>query len=384
MLVQYVSQPAGQLFLRLLSMLVIPIVFSGLVVGIASAGDVRQLGRIGLATFGYALLLSTTAVVLGLTLVNLLEPGSGFPSDIRSTLLATAGNRAAGLTAVPAADFGWNLLLQVIPDNPVRALANGDILAVIFFAIALGVGMVLTPVPAVDRFREVMEGLFAITMRLIGLVLRLAPYGVAALLFTLTAQVGYDAILALGRYVATALLALGLHMTVTYSLVVWLAGGMNPWRFFVSIQQALLTAFSTASSSATLPTALKVAEENLHLPAPISRFVLTVGATANQNGTALFEGVTVLFLAQFYGIDLSLLEQGTVLFICVLAGIGTAGVPAGALPVLLLITSRLGIPPEGIGIVLGVDRLLDMCRTAVNVSGDLVIAVAVSRRNQPA
>lgn len=381
-LVHYVSQPLGQVFLRLLSMLVLPLVFSGLVLGIAGAGDVRRLGRIGLTTFTYAVLLSITAVGLGLLLVNLLEPGKGLSPEIRASLLAGAGERAAAIAPGASTGGGWNLLLQIVPDNPVRAMANGDILAVIFFALAIGLGVALTPSPAVERFREALEGLYAVAMRLIGLVIRLAPLGVAALLFTLTAQVGYEVIAALGRYVSTALIAMALHMAVTYALVLSLAGGMNPWQFFTSIQQALLTAFSTASSSATLPTALKVAEEDLHLPAPISRFVLTIGATANQNGTALFEGVTVLFLAQFYGIDLSLAEQGTVMFICVLAGIGTAGVPAAALPVLILITGRLGIPVEGIGLVLGVDRLLDMCRTAVNVAGDLVIAVVVAHRER--
>ncbi len=380
--IHYVSQPLGQLFLRLLSMLVLPLVFSGLVLGIAGAGDVRRLGRIGLTTLAYALLLSVTAVALGLILVNLIEPGIGLSPEIRASLLANAGERAAAITPGAATGTGWNLLLQIVPDNPIRAMANGDILAVIFFALAIGVGVALTPSPAVERFREAIEGLYTVAMRLIGFVIRLAPYGVAALLFTLTAQVGYEVIVALGRYVSTALLALALHMAVTYSLVIGFAGGMTPWYFFTNIQQALLTAFSTASSSATLPTALKVAEEDLHLPAHISRFVLTLGATANQNGTALFEGVTVLFLAQFYGIDLSLAEQGGVMFICVLAGIGTAGVPAGALPVLILITGRLGIPAEGIGLVLGVDRLLDMCRTAVNVAGDLVIAAVVTERER--
>lgn len=377
---RYVSQPLGQLFLRLLSMLVLPLVFSGLVLGIAGAGDVRRLGRIGLTTFAYAVLLSTTAVLLGLVVVNLLEPGIGFSQQVRASLLANAGERAAAVATSQVAVSGWELVLGIVPDNPLRAMVNGDILAVIFFALAVGLGVALTPAPAVERFREAIEGLYAVAMRLIGLVIRLAPYGVAALLFTLTAQVGIDAVVALGRYVSAVLVALALHMGITYSLVLGFGTGTSPWRFFTNIQQALLTAFSTASSSATLPTALKVAEEDLQFPAYVSRFVLTLGATANQNGTALFEGVTVLFLAQFYGIDLSLAEQGVVMFICVLAGIGTAGVPAGALPVLILISSRLGIPLEGIGLVLGVDRLLDMCRTAVNVAGDLVIAAAVTQR----
>jgi DAACS family dicarboxylate/amino acid:cation (Na+ or H+) symporter len=216
-------------------------------------------------------------------------------------------------------------------------------------------------------------------MTLIGMVISLAPIGVAALLFTLTAQLGWEILFQLARYVLVVLLALAIHQFVVYSAAVRLLGGMSPLRFFRAVQPAMLTAFSTASSNATLPTALKVAEENLRLPPQVSRFVLTIGATANQNGTALFEGVTVLFLAQFYGIDLALGQQALVLLICILGGIGTAGVPAGSIPVVALILGMVGVPVEGIGLILGVDRFLDMCRTTLNVTGDLAAAVVVSR-----
>jgi DAACS family dicarboxylate/amino acid:cation (Na+ or H+) symporter len=216
-------------------------------------------------------------------------------------------------------------------------------------------------------------------MRLIGVVIGLAPLGVAALLFTLTAQIGWSVLLLLARYALLVIGALALHQFLVYGLAVRLLGGMSPGRFFRGIQAAMLTAFSTASSSATLPTALRVAETGLGLPRHVSRFVLTLGATANQNGTALFEGITVLFLAQFYGVALDLGQQGLVLFICILGGIGTAGVPAGSLPVIAMILGMIGVPVEGIGLVLGVDRLLDMCRTTVNVSGDLAIATIVAR-----
>jgi Na+/H+-dicarboxylate symporter len=174
-------------------------------------------------------------------------------------------------------------------------------------------------------------------------------------------------------------LALAIHQFVVYSAAVKLFGGMSPIAFFRGVQPAMVTAFSTASSNATLPTALEVAEKNLKLPPQISRFVLTIGATANQNGTALFEGVTVLFLAQFYGVHLTISQQLLVLFICVLGGIGTAGVPAGSIPVVAMILGMVGIPVEGIGLILGVDRFLDMCRTTLNVTGDLAAAVVVSR-----
>ncbi|HBL28497.1 MAG TPA: dicarboxylate/amino acid:cation symporter, partial [Acidobacteria bacterium] len=229
------------------------------------------------------------------------------------------------------------------------------------------------------RFQEAVEGLLDISMRLIDLVIAFAPVGVFALLFNLTAQLGYEILQQLLLYVGVVLLALAIHQFVVYALAVKFLGGMSPRAFFKGIEEAMITAFSTSSSNATLPTALRVAEEKLHLPANVSRFVLTIGATMNQNGTALFEGVTVLFLAQFYGIQLSWAQQAMVVGICILGGIGTAGVPSGSIPVVAMILGLVGIPAEGIGLILGVDRLLDMCRTVLNVSGDLAAAVVVSR-----
>jgi DAACS family dicarboxylate/amino acid:cation (Na+ or H+) symporter len=202
---------------------------------------------------------------------------------------------------------------------------------------------------------------------------------VAALLFTLTARLGYEILWQLARYVGVVVLALAIHQFVVYSASVRFLGGMSPLVFFRGVEEAMLTAFSTASSNATLPTALRVAEENLKLPPQVARFVLTIGSTANQNGTALFEGVTVLFLAQFYNVHLSLPQQALVVLICILGGIGTAGVPAGSIPVVALILGMVGVPVEGIGLILGVDRFLDMCRTTLNVTGDLAAAVVVSR-----
>jgi DAACS family dicarboxylate/amino acid:cation (Na+ or H+) symporter len=215
-------------------------------------------------------------------------------------------------------------------------------------------------------------------MVLIGMVIRLAPYAVACLMFNMTVVFGWDLLGKLAEYVLVVVLALALHLFVTYSIALKLVGGWSPLKFFRGAQEAMLLAFSTASSNATLPTSLRIADE-LGLPKRISRFVLTVGATANQNGTALFEGVTVIFLAQFFGVDLSLTQQVTVMFVCILGGIGTAGVPSGSLPVVALICAMVGVKPEGIGLILGVNHFLDMCRTTLNVTGDLAIAAMVSR-----
>jgi DAACS family dicarboxylate/amino acid:cation (Na+ or H+) symporter len=382
--VAWVSRPAGTIFLNLLMMLVVPLIFSALVMGIGGLGDLRALGRVGLKTLAYTVVVSTIAVLLGVVLVNVLRPGDGVPPDVREELLAgmeeRAGSMAGGAAAGGAAPkAGLELVVGMVPRNPMAAMANGDMLAVMFFALLFGIGLRLTATPAAQRLREAIEGLYDVTMRLIGMIIGLAPFGVAALVFTLTAEVGLGVLLQLSRYVGVVLLALALHQFVVYSLAVRLLGGMSPLTFFRAIREAMITAFATSSSNATLPTALRVAEEQLRLPRHVSRFVLTIGSTANQNGTALFEGVTVLFLAQFFGVDLSLGQQLTVCGVCVLGGIGTAGVPAGSLPVVAMILGMVGVPVAGIGLVLGVDRFLDMCRTTLNVSGDLVAAVVIAR-----
>ncbi|MFN8547477.1 MAG: dicarboxylate/amino acid:cation symporter [Candidatus Eisenbacteria bacterium] len=382
--IRYVTQPIGQIFLRLLFMLVIPLLFSALALGVAGLGDVRQLGRIGWRTLAYTVLVSSIAVLLGIGLVNLIRPGEGLSDATRARLTAGAAERAATITGGTAPKTGLDLLVQIVPDNPVKAMANGDMLAVMFFSLMVGIGLALTETEAARKLEGALEGLYDLSMRLIALVIEFAPIGVAALLFTLTAQLGYEVLGHLARYVFVVVLALALHQFVVYSLAVRIFGGMSPRRFFRDIEEAMLTAFSTASSNATLPTALRVAEEKLHLPSHVSRFVLTIGSTANQNGTALFEGVTVLFLAQFYGVDLSLGQQATVVLICILGGIGTAGVPAGSIPVIALILEMVKVPPEGIGLILGVDRFLDMCRTTLNVTGDLAAAVVVARGEERA
>lgn len=379
-LTSHVTQPVGQVFLRLLFMLVIPLLFSALVMGVAEMGDIRSLGRVGWKTLAYTVVVSTIAVVIGLIAVNLFRPGDGVDPQVAQRLLEEASGRTQGIIdSARTTGSGMNLLIQIVPDNVFRAAANNDILAVMFFALAFGIGVVLTQTPGAKKVKGVVQGLFDISMTLIDLVIRFAPWAVACLVFNLAALFGWDLLLRLGAYVAVVFGALAFHGIVVYSGVLRLAGGMSPLKFFRKSQEAIVMAFSTASSNATLPTALKVAEEDLKLPRRISRFVLTIGATANQNGTALFEGVTVLFLAQFFGIDLSLSQQFVVMLVCILGGIGTAGVPAGSLPVIAMICGMVGVPPEGIGLILGVDRFLDMCRTTLNVTGDLVAATVVSR-----
>lgn len=375
--VKLVTEPAGKIFLRLLFVLVLPLILSALALGVSGLGDLRALGRIGLKTLVYTIVVSTIAVLIGVGMVNLMQPGAGLSSELKQRLLTQAS--AAPPPSANASATGVDFVIGLVPSNIVKAMNDGDMLAVMVFALLLGAGIAATRTEAARRFEEALQGLYDVAMHLLEMVIRLAPIGVACLTFTLTARLGYDILWQLGAYVITVILALALQQFVVYSASVAWLGGMSPMFFFRGVREAMLTAFSTASSNATLPTSLAVAERELKLPSHVSRFVLTVGSTANQNGTALFEGVTVLFLAQFYGVTLSLAQQFTVVFICILGGIGTAGVPAGSLPVVAMILGMVGVPVEGIGMILGVDRLLDMCRTTLNVTGDLAAAVVVSR-----
>ena len=376
----YVTQPIGQIFLRLLFMLVIPLLFSALVIGIAEMGDIRALKRVGIKTLVFTILLSAVAVVLALAVTNLIRPGAGVDPALAQQMLADSrGSAGAIISGAAERPQGIAAFLNIIPNNVVAAAADNDILAVMFFALFFGIGLLLVNTPAANKLQDVVQGLFDVTMKLIGIVIRMAPLAIACFMFNLAAVFGWELLVRLGAYVLTVLLALGLHMFVTYPLALKFLAGKSPIAFFREVQEAMVVAFSTASSNATLPTAIRVAENNLKLPRRVSRFVLTIGATANQNGTAIFEGVTVLFLAQIFNMELSLTQQLSVLLICILGGIGTAGVPAGSLPVVALILGMIGIPPEAIGLVLGVDRLLDMCRTTLNVTGDLTAAVVIAK-----
>jgi len=379
-LTTYVTQPAATIFLRLIFMLVIPLLFAALVIGVAEMGDIRSFGRVGWRTLAYTVVMSALAVVLGLVLVNLFKPGAGVDEAQALKLLSDNAERARSIVSSAGEQpKGIDMLLSIVPDNIVAAASsNNTILSVMFFALMLGIGLVITRNEATETLRRGIQGLFDVSMVLIGMVIRLAPYAVACLMFNMTVVFGWDLLGKLAEYVLVVVLALALHLFVTYSIALKLVGGWSPLKFFRGAQEAMLLAFSTASSNATLPTSLRVADE-LGLPKHISRFVLTVGATANQNGTALFEGVTVIFLAQFFGVDLSLTQQVTVMFVCILGGIGTAGVPSGSLPVVALICAMVGVKPEGIGLILGVNHFLDMCRTTLNVTGDLAIAAMVSR-----
>jgi DAACS family dicarboxylate/amino acid:cation (Na+ or H+) symporter len=377
-----VADPIGGIFLAMIFMVVVPLLFSALALGVNELGDVAKVGRVGIRTLVMTILLSSIAVILALVSVNIVQPGAGIDDASRARMTSYDKEAAASKGSVSEEKVTDPPVLGIVPRNPLleatRALTGG-LLPFMFFALVFGLAMAMGDSQKVLPITRFMEGLFEISQQIISMAMKLAPIGVFFLVFKTGALMGWDAFIALGKYVLLVLSVLAFHQFVVYSLALQFIAKMNPLSFFRSIRKVQLTAFATSSSNATLPVALKSAEEDLGLPREVSNFVLTIGATANQNGTALFEGITILFLAQFMGVSLDLGQQATVLGFAILAGIGTAGVPGGAWPMIGSVLARFGIAPDTIGLVLGIDRILDMSRTVLNVTGDMVIAACVAR-----
>jgi dicarboxylate/amino acid:cation (Na+ or H+) symporter, DAACS family len=383
-------KPIGDIFLRMIFMMVIPLIISALALGVADLGDVRRIGKIGLRTLWYTLIVSAISVFIGIALASIFKPGESIAPQDRTMLIRRFAGSAESLqkTAQEVRTRGiGDVITAMVPKNPIEDMARafdptytgGGILAIMFLALMIGVAMSVSDEHRIRAFKQTLEGLYDITMKIIEMGMKLAPYGVAALLFSLTATMGFSILLVLSRFVLVVLAGLAIHQFVTYSLLLKYLGKMSPVFFFRNIKEVMLMAFSTSSSNATLPTSIRVATENLKIPRDITQFVLTLGSTANQNGTALYEGITVLFLAQCFGVHLELSQQIFVVLLSILAGVGTAGVPSGSLPIIMIILTTIGVPGEAIGIIYGVDRILDMCRTVLNVTGDITIAVYVSR-----
>jgi dicarboxylate/amino acid:cation (Na+ or H+) symporter, DAACS family len=383
----HITEPIGTLFLRLLLMTVIPLVVTSLILGISRIGDIRKLGRIGLRCFVYCLVISAISVGIGLFLANAIKPGKKIDKRTADRLQQQYGAEAqrrvqeATQQTLKKDSPVMEAVKSFVPSNPIAAMTTDppNMLHLLFFTLVLGVAINLVPGSKTLSLLDAIEGLYNASAKIIDIIMWTAPVAVACLLFNNTARFGLDLLAALGWFMVTVLLGLALHMFGTYSLAVRLLSRISPLEFFRRIKTVMATAFSTSSSNATLPTTLRVAEENLGVPREISGFVLTVGATANQNGTALYEGTTVLFLAQLAGVDLTLTQQIMVAYLAILGSIGTAGVPSGSIPFIVVVLGTIHVNPALIGIILGVDRILDMCRTTLNVAGDLTAATYVAR-----
>lgn len=380
----YIFNPIGQIFLRLIFMVVVPLLFSALVLGVNELAVAHGLANVAKKTLFFTLITSMSSVLIGISLVNIFQPGLGLKINsqiIEENSIALTKIKENAAAAKPIQQIIIDLFTKNPVDSAARAL-DGEIIAFMIFALFFAIGISFSTTQGQKNILiEFFEKVLAACMKMVEITMKLAPYAVFALVFQSAYKFGVDIFKSLLFYVFIVILGLLLQQFIVYSAILKIFTNIKPLEFIKKCEDVFLYAFSTASSNATLPKSLETAEKKLHLPSYISRFVLTIGSTANQNGTALFEGVTVLFLAQVYGIDLAISQQATVILISILAGIGTAGVPGGSLPPMMILLQTVGIPVEAIGLILGVDRLLDMCRTTINVSGDLVIAAAVAGKS---
>lgn len=362
-----VIRPLGDLFLRLIQFIIAPLILATLVVGVASTGDPKSLGRVGGKTIIYYLVTTAIAIVIGLAFAYAISPGKGLSIDVE----------AAETVEVNETEGVVQTFLNIIPTNPFASLTDGNILQIIFFAIFVGLAITLIGKKA-DSVKRFFEGFSEIMFAITGIVMRVAPIGILGLVAPIVGQYGAQVLLPLLKIIVAVAIACIVHALIIYSLSVKTFAKMNPLTFFKGIGPAAIVAFSTASSAATLPVTIKNTRENLGVSNKVSSFVLPLGATINMDGTAIYQGIAVVFIAQFYGLDLTLIQLVTVVLTTVLASIGTAGVPGAGMIMLAMVLSAIGLPLEGIALIAGVDRILDMFRTTVNIVGDASCAVVVA------
>ena len=374
-------RPSGMAFIRLLSMVVVPLVFFSLAGGMASLGDIRSVGRIGAKTLAYYLVTTVFAVTIGLTLVNLIDPGHTVDPDSRARLMAsTQGSMdEAKVNDVREKTSPVHVLLNMIPKNVFEALAKGEMLQIILFALLFGAGLAAIGAEKGRRITEILASANDAMVWMVGAIMRVAPFGVAALMASVVGPLGPSVLKSLAVYAGVVLAGLAIHTFLVLPLLLRLFARRGAGWFFRAVRPAQVVAFSTASSAATLPTSLSCARDRLGVSREVGDFCLPLGATINMDGTALFLAVATLFIAQVYGVALGVGDQLGLVLSVTLASIGTASVPGASIPLLAMMLTTVGVPIEGVGIILGIDRVLDMCRTAVNVTGDLVGVVIVGK-----
>ena len=373
-----IVQPAGTVFIRLITMVVIPLIFASLLVGVASLGDLRKLGRVGGKTFAFYIAYYISAVALGLFLANALKPGSNIPESVQAELKASYGE-TAGMQAIRAEERPGigDVLINIIPNNPAASFVQANMLQVIFIAMFMGVVISLLNKEKMKPVISFFEAINEIMVKIVEIVIKIAPYAVFALIAAVVGTFGIDILMSLVRYCVVVIGGLAI-LAFTYPAVVTLFTKYPYFKFWKGITQAQLIAFSTCSSSATLPVTMECAEDNIGVSKQISSFVLPLGATINMNGTALYQGVTAIFIAQVYGMDLGLGDQLAIILTATLASIGAAGAPAMGVLMLVIVLKQVGIPLEGIALILGVERILDMSRTVINITGDIAAATVIA------
>ncbi len=359
----------GTIFLRGLRMVIVPLIVSSIISGVTSIGSGESFGRLSLKTLTYYITTSLFAILTGLILVNIFQPGVGAHLGFEKMPEELAAN---------VSKLG-DTLLGIIPTNPIESMVRGDMLPIIFFSLLFGFFITKSPHPYREQLTNFFQGIFEVMMRLTHFIILFTPIGVFALIAKIVAQTGFASILPLASYMTTVILALIIHATITLPLLLSLIGGSNPIEHFRALSSALMTAFSTASSSATLPLTMDAVENNSGVSNKITSFVLPLGATINMDGTALYECVAAMFIAQVYGIQLSFFQQFIVVLTALLASIGAAGIPMAGLVMITIILRAVGLPLEGVGLILAVDRILDMLRTSVNVWSDSCGAVIIAK-----
>lgn len=373
-------RPVGTAFIKLISMVVVPLVFVSLLVGTTGLKDIRSLGRIGLRTLVLYVSMTAIAVSIGLVLANVIRPGVGFSQETKQQLIDGPTSPSNSPKSGPALERPSvkDLLLNIIPSNPVRSLAEGEMLQIIFFSVLMGVCLTLIPPERAKPVISFFEGANEIFIKMVHVIMQIAPYGVFALVAAVVADFGLGILLMLIKYCAAVLLGLLLYMLIVYSAILKFLARTGVRRFFRGIRPAQLVAFSSSSSAATLPVTLRCATESLGVSPSVASFMLSVGASINMDGTALYQGVAAVFIAQFYGMNLDFGQQLMVVLTATLASLGTVGIPGAGIVMLAMVLRSVGVPLEGIGVIMGVDRFLDMCRSAVNVTGDSVCMMVIA------
>lgn len=356
----------GTLFLSLIKMLIVPLVFVSLVCGMTSVTDMARMGRIGVKSIGFYLGTTAFAIAIGLALGVLMQPGAGI--DLSA---------AAAMEPVTAPAF-IEQLIGIVPKNPIAAAADGNVLQIIFFAILFGLAINLVG-EAGKPVRDFFEALNAVVLKLTEIVISFAPYGVFALMAWVAGTYGLDLLLPLGTVIAALYIGCVIHAIVVYGGLVSVVARLNPIRFFQGIIEPQIVAFTSTSSSGTLPVTMTAVQQNLGVSRSVASFTLPLGATINMDGTAMYQGVAALFVAQAFGIELGMSEYLTIILTATLASIGTAGVPGAGLVMLSMVLTSVGLPLEGVAIIAGIDRILDMARTALNVTGDAACTVLIAK-----
>jgi len=377
-----IIEPVGTIFLRLITMIVVPLVLVSLMLGTASLGDLRKLGRIGLKTIAYFIVTTVIAIIIGLGLVNIIKPGTGLNEKVQAQLYSDYQDKAdISIQRLEDKPSAIEILVGIIPTNPIKALIDGNMLQIIFLALLFGTVLTMIKKERADPLIKLLEGVNDAVIQVVHIAMKLAPFGVMALIAGVVGQFGTDILITLLKYSLVVIGGLFLYTVSVNSLALGILAKTNPLLFFKAVKEAMIVAFSTSSSNAALPVSMECVE-HMGVSREYSSFVIPLGATINMDGTALYQAVSAVFIAQIYGIPLGIEGQITIVLMATLSSVGAAGVPTAGIITLAMVLKQIGIPLEGIALILGVERLLDMCRTTTNVVGNMACSIVIKESEE--